>query len=673
MMRLENESVRIELDARTGGFRSIYDKGRDYEYIAAPERALLWRLMTPDADMPCKHLDGAGAEVSLDGNCASITYCVEGVEVKAALTLEGDALLAELTVTNHGPRNVEEVMFPWVRGVGPVPEGRFIWPNFWRRRYDDVFGKDFGGDHHTWNEWTQKQDARYPSHLTSAWCDYGNEEHGLGIEGRHTDFSIMDFEVHKIVEKTFDPVRRTLDFVTVHPRRIRPGETYRSSPVRISLHDGDWHAVAGAHREWLETWIQKPDRPDRFAKAMGWHFYFMKHQDGWVRNTYDDLPKMAGAALEAGCPYLLVFGWQQGGHDNHYFYRYVPNADWGGEEALKRAVAKCREMGVEIMPFYNGTLANVETPEHKDFGHRWEAKTREGHAYYAGDWARHNFDACTRNRAMLHTEIAFCEEQRAYFLETVKRIVQDYGFGNTQLDQISEKMFVDYDEDHVTTTPDRVYVDGLLALLPEVRRLVREANPEGVVISECLNEFTGQWCDSSWDWTILFPFPEPILYTLPWLMASHEIDALEYGEANRAFAYKMHLDMKIDGGDAPISKYPQFAAHVKALADLRERAADYCVFADFRDQEGVETDAPENVVVKVYVNQEQSKAGIVLAETAGKEAEATLTITWESVEGTAHVESSAAGATEEIALTTELQVKLDAHEVRVLCIDLAAE
>ena len=671
-MRLENEWVRVELDPDTGGFRSLYDNRRDYEYVAAPDRALLVRLMTPEGQIQCKHLDGAGAEIAVDGERASVAFRLGGVDAEATLTLDGDAVLAELTVTNNGALNIEEVMFPWVRGVGPAPEGRLIWPNFWRRRYDDVFGKDFGGDHHTWNECTQKQDARYPSHLTSAWCDYGNDQHGIAIEGRHKDFSIMDFEVHKIVERTVDPVRRALDFATVHPRRIKPGDTYRSSPVRISMHDGDWHAVADTHREWLETWIQKPDRPEKFAKAIGWHFYFMKHQDGWERNTYDDLPKMAEAALEAGCPYLLVFGWQQGGHDNHYFYRYVPNPDWGGEEALKQAVAQCRDMGVEIMPFFNGTLANVEMPEHKEFGHRWEARTRAGHAYYAGDWARHNFDACTRNRAMLHTEIAFCEGQRAYFLETVKRIVQDYGFGNTQLDQISEKMFVDYNEDHITTTPDRVYVDGLLALLPEVRRLVHEANPEGVVISECLNEFTGQWCDSSWDWTILLPFPEPILYTLPWLMASHEIDALEYGEANKAFAYKMHLDMKIDGGDAPISKYPKFAAHVKALAGLRERVAHYYVFADFRDQEGIEVDAPDNVLVKVYHNTAKAKAGIVIAETAGKDTETTLTTTWESVEGTAHVESNAA-AGEDIALTSELRVALDAYEIRVVCIDLAAE
>jgi len=450
---------------------------------------------------------------------------------------------------------------------------------------------------------------------------------------------------------------------------VRPDEACDLSPVRLSIHAGDWHAPASAHRDWLETWIQKPDRPARCAEAIGWHFFFMKHQDGLELNTYADLPEMARAAVAAGCPYLLVFGWQTGGHDNNYFYRYVPNDAWGGQQALDDAVRACRDMGVEVVPFFNGTLANIETPEHKEFGHRWEAKTRAGHPYYAGDWARHNADAPTPNRAMLHHEICFCEEQQAYFLDTVKRIVQDYGFGNTQLDQISEKMLVCYNEAHKHERPDRAYIDGLTHLLPETRRLVRQANPDGIMISEALNEFTGQWCDSSWDWTALLPFPEPILYTLPWLMTSHEIDALEFGEVNKAFAYKMHLDMKIDGGDAPVTRYPAFARHVKRNADLRRRLGDYYCYADFRDQEGIDVVAEETVLVKVFRNLPKKKVGIVLAETGGKATQATLKADWTVTGDTIQVESNLR-AVEDIPAKPPMAITLDPFEVRVICIDL---
>ena len=669
-MRLENDGLCIELDAHTGGFSSIYDKRAKHEYVTASDRALLFRLMTPEGDLACAHVDAAEARIVLSRDGATITYSLDGVKAVVSLRLEDNGVMARLRITNDGPRVIQEVIFPWVRGLGPVPGASVVWPNFWMRKIEDPFGKGLGGDHHTWNEWTQKLVARYPAHLASAWCRYGNDHLGLAIEGRHTDFAIMDFFVHKVVEKTREPVRRTLDVATVSPRRIMPGESCELSPVRISVHAGDWHTAADAHREWLETWIRKPDRPAKCAEAIGWHFYFMKHQDGLVLNTYADLPKMAEAALAAGCPYLLVFGWQTGGHDNNYFYRYVANEDWGGAEALRKAVRACREMGVEVIPFFNGTLANTAMPEHKEFGYRWEAMTRAGQPYYAGDWARHNFDAPTRNRAMVHHEICFCEEQRKYFIDSIRRIIQDYGFGNTQLDQISEKMLVCYNEAHRHQRPDYAFVKGLAELLSATRAVVREVNPEGVMVSECLNEFTGQWCDSSWDWSILLPFPEPILYTLPWLLTSHEVDALEFGEVNKAFVYKMHLDMKIDGGDAPITKYPAFAEHVRHNAALRKRLPDYYCYADFRDHEHIDLHAEHSVIAKVFHNRAERKVGIVVAETGGKEAGAIVSSRWPAAGKAIRTESNFGGS-ETVCAAPEISILLRPYEIRVLCIDLA--
>jgi len=669
--RLENEWVRVTLDPETGGFASLYDKKKAHEYVTAPDRTLLLRFMVPSEEQAGDYRDGSKPDIRVDGDTAILSFATEGIRAEVVLKLQEDELQANLKVSNDSERVIEEIMFPWVRGVGEVSGGVFTWPQFWRRQYKDLFGGDLGADHHTWNELTQKLTARYPGHLASAWCDYGNEEQGLSIETRQPDFSISDFFLHKVVEKDKEPMRRTLDFATVFPRRVKSGEQYESPTVKISLHDEDWHRVADRHRTWLETRVKKPPRPSRFAEAIGWHFFFMKHQDGLVKNTYADLPAMARASLEAGCGYLLLFGWQAGGHDNNYCFGYVPNEDWGGVEALKKGIEACRALGVECIPFFNGTLANMEMPEYKEYGHRWAAKTRTGHPYYAGDWARHNFDAPTRNRSMLHAELSFCAEHQQFFVDTAKRIAMEYGFGNLQLDQISEKMLVDYDETHITSTPDRVFVDGLSAILPEVYAAVRTANPEGVVVGEAINDFTGQWCDSSWDWNILLPYPDPIFYTLPWLMGSHEIDALEFGEVNKAFAYKMHLDMKIDGGDAPISKYPAFAAHVKANALLRQRTAHYCVHADFVDQQGIECAPPRAVLVKAYRNRETGTMGVVMVETEGKPAAFSLTVDRE-YRGTARLESNQKPA-RQADLSRPLRVKLNAYEVLVLCIDPAAD
>lgn len=666
-MRLENQDIAVSFDPSTGGITSLYDKRLSREYVTAPQRALLFRCMVPQEDKACVHVDGADVTFSCEQDRLRICSVCSGIDAEATFVLEGDALRAHLRLTNTGSAIIEETIFPWIRGLGVLPDASVVWPVFWERRVDDPFGKGLGGDHRTWNGWTQQKVARYPAHMASAWCEFGNESGGLGLEGRHTDFSIMDFHVAKDLDKTREPIGRTLSLATSHPRRVCPGESWTSPEVRLGLHPGDWRRTADAHREWLETWIQKPDRPPKFAEAIGWHFFFMKHQDGLELNAYADLPDMATASLEAGCPYLMVFGWQTGGHDNNYFYRYVPNEDWGGAGALRKGVQAARELGVEILPFYNGTLANIELEEHRAFGRRWEAKTREGHPYYAGDWARHNYDVPTRNRSMLHHEIAPCREHRTYFLESVKRIVQEYGFGNTQLDQISEKMLVDYNESHIETTPDRVYVDGLAELLPAVRRLIRDVNPDGVMVSECLNEFTGQWCDSSWDWNILLPFPDPILYTLPWLMASHEIDACEYGDANRAFAYKMHFDMKIDGGDAPVTKYPKFAEHIRGLAALRKRTAAYYVYGDFRARNGVTGEDDSNTPVSVFCNRRERKTALVVAECAGKET--TITLDPACAFGSMPFVDSNKTQMTNLSAKPPWSISLAPYEVIVICLD----
>jgi hypothetical protein len=666
-IKLANENLEVALDSATGGFTSIYDKRSNFEYIGAADRALLFRFIVPQGELFGGHLDAANPKISVQGQTATLHYGMDGIEAVATLQLDGAAILAHLRVTNGGPRTIEETIFPWVRGLASMPDAALVCPCMFGRKIRDPLGAGLDRDHHTWNEGAQKRVYRYPEHLASAWYDYGNTERGIALEGRHTDFSIMDFFVHKVVEKNLEPVRRTLDLATVQPRRVQPGETWTSAPVRILCHQGDWHATADAHREWLSTWVQKPQRPDQFAAAIGWHFFFMKHQDGLILNTYDDLPRMAEASLAAGCPYLLVFGWQTGGHDNNYLYRYVPNEAWGGAERLRQALQKVRQLGVEVVPFYNGTLANVEMPEHKAFGHEWEAKTRAGHPYYAGNWARQNFDAPTRNRDMLHHEICPCDKHRAYFLQTARRIVGDYGFGNLQLDQISEKMFPCYNPLHRHALPDRAFVDGLAELLPKTQAAIRQVNPSGVIIGEWINDFTAQWLDSSWAWRQT-DFPEPVLCTLPWVMMSHEIDALEFDEVNKAFAYKLHLDMKIDGGDSPITKYPKFAAHIKSLASLRRRVADHYVAADFRDEEGIKLAQGRKVMAKVFRNPATRKTGIVLAELGGEKAEVVLKTNWKPATGTIRIESSFAEMSR-LSSTDELRMDLSPYEVRVLCLD----
>lgn len=666
-MKMENELIRVECSAHTGGFLSIYDKQAGRECISVQPEPMLFRVIMPDGKRLYNHCDSENAAIIASNDASStMEYQFGAFDAEVHLALDGPAVTATMRIRNTGSLNIEEVQFPWVMGLCRLPNDQIVTPSFSRRVIRDPLGEGLDGDRRHAEQYLKKVVIRYPERMTSAWCDYGNEAYGLTIEGRHTCFSIMDFFIHKSICKSDTGIQRSLNLAASHPVQIKPGETWQSPPVRISAHQGDWHAAADAHREWVETWVKKPERPAKFAEAIGWHYFFMKHQDGFERFTYDDLPKMAQAALSAGCPYLMLFGWHSPGHDNEYMYGYHANAEWGGAARLRANLEKIRGIGVEAIPFFNGTLANIQCAEHRAFGHRWEARTREGAPYYAGDWTGFNLDAPGTTRGRIHHEICVCDEQREYFLETARRIVQEYGFHNLQLDQIAIKMMPCYNEAHNHGRPDRAYVDGLSALLPQTRSMLRQDFPEGVIIGEGANEFAGQWCDGAWTWDFLF-FPEPVLYSVPWLYTSTAVDALEYAEVNKAFAYKISLDMRIRGGEECVDQYPTFAAHVKQLAELRKRAAPYYVYSDFRDQQGIRECKAEGVIVKVFINRETGNCGIVLAELEGKEKNAMLNADIPRSGRMVSVESSVKG-NYAIPNRRRLSISLQPYEAAIVCI-----
>lgn len=671
-MFLENELLRVGLDGHTGGIVSVFDKARQRELIGTTERTRLFRLVAPSGDLLSNHIDGVNPAVCSKDCEATLKYSVEGIEAIAHLVLRGGAIEATLDIRNGSPLTIEEIHFPVVNGVDSLPDGMVTLPNLGRRHFDPL-GPGFSGDRRHAEQFMAKMAARYPERLVTAWMDYSSPEGGIAFEARHQDFQTVDFFLSKTVAKKTIPFHRSLDFMTAFPHRIKPGEGWQSPPVRMVVHQGDWHVVADEHRAWVETWITKADRPAKFAHSVGWHYLFLKHQDGAYRHTYADVPRLAESALRAGCPYILLFGWHEGGHDNHYFYRYVPNREWGGEKALAEAVNQARAIGAEVIPFFNGTLANVSMTEHKEFGQAWEARTREGAPYHAGDWSGFTVDVPSSNRARMHHEICPCEGHAPYFLETAARLVGQYGFGNIQLDQISIKMMPCFNEAHRHARPDLAYRDGIRHLLEETRALVRPGNPDGIMLAEGINEFTAQWCDGAWTWDF-FEDVEPILFSLPWLLPSTAIDAMDFAAVNRAFAHKVLFDLRIGGGDELITDYPPFADHVRSLAELKGRTVPYYADAAYRDQEGfawadqVEADA---VFARCFRDRGAGTMSVVVAEMTGVPAEARLHITW-PCDSACRVESSRGPSTAAVLMDNTLSLALAPWEVIILCLNAPA-
>jgi hypothetical protein len=684
---LENELVSISFDQH-GSIVSIQDKRLGREYLGESLGANLFRLMVPCPEWDGRHIDSCtqpnvqfkpGDGVALRITFPSLLLADEPVAVSAQVNirLDGEHIVMSLHIENNSDLFISDSIFPIVSGFDKsTKEYNLYMPFQWGgdRLMKTPFKKLGDGNHVHWNRENNKIFARYPLTLVTAWVDYSDAQGGLGFDLRNATKDIFDFGCERMILKDQswpEQNREALWMAFAFYPSLNKGEVWNSCEFILRPHRGDWHTVADAHRIWLEDNVRVPIIPQNFAESLGWHFYHMKHQDGTVVKTYEDLPKMAAASQAAGIDNIMVFGWQQGGHDNAYPFGYYTNKDWGGTERLRELLAEVQANGCRVIPFYNGTLLDQATPEFKKFGYKWAVLGRTGSWYDGYDYSRCNFDIPfgltargTTSRNMHLCDLCFpAQEPRAFVLETVRRITEAYGFKNIQLDQLAHKSYVCYDPAHGHEKPQWAFTKELESLMVKMRAQIRANDPEAVIVGEGFSDLTTQYCDAHWNWNQI-TFPEIVRYSVPWMLFSHETDALEYKAVNICFANKILLDLKIEGGDAYVTEYPEFTQHLARLAALKKKLPDTYLAGLYRDEDGIGYDRETGLLAKVYLNREKNRLGIIAANLEHKDISASIKLEHKP-QGTITVHEYAGGKSELKLKGATLDVALKPYEVRV--------
>lgn len=648
MDQLDNESMVVTFDDHAA-ITGIFDRKTGRDYIKERKLSNACRLMMPD-----KRWDGRFADTKaqkfprVERKERELSFLFsemvteDGKETKVFLkltyTLQGDEIRAAYEIDNRDEEEfVSHVMFPILTGIGrEYKDCRLIMPEqspFGNSRIEDPFA--YGdGNHKDWTRSCNRKSVRYPQLLTTAWMDYSDDCGGISLEQRSEGFAVCDFGFERVIVKDRYTKEKNIDCLQLalqsYPS-VRQGERIRSSPYVIGVHEGGWKVPARIHRNWLKDRLDFPQISERFRRSLGWHFFFMKQQDGTVYRNYDDLPEMAGAAIKAGLSHMMVFGWYQAGHDNEYPYGYYANEEWGGKEKLIEQIRQCEEAGCSVIPFFNGTLLDISTEGYRRYGYRWPVLGRTGKPYCGTEFSRANHDlsfanAClttsTRNMTLLDICIT-AGEVKDWWYETVTRIAKDYRFHNLQLDQIAHKSYVCYDRKHHHKRPDTAYTEELEELLKKIREIVKTENPDGVMVGEGMTDLTMQYCDAFWNWHQAWNHPEIIRYSIPWMNYSHEVDANEYDAVNLCFAEKIWIDLKVEGGDGIVTDYPEFCIHLKELADLKSRTGKAYLDGEYWHEDRIVRKSAEGIILRIY--QWKNEIDFVIANLTKEDRE------WEAV------------------------------------------
>ncbi len=154
-----------------------------------------------------------------------------------------------------------------------------------------------------------------------------------------------------------------------------------------------------------------------------------------VDTTFEQTETILQSMHEAGIKKAIItlVGWNLGGHDGAYPTRFPVEPALGGEECLKKLIAKALSLGYQIVTHDNCTDMYRSA---RDWDSDYTARTAEGRQRVSGVW--------TGGQAFKACPIVYTERYGAEFER-----IRELGFqGNTYVDAISTVLWRCHDPRH---------------------------------------------------------------------------------------------------------------------------------------------------------------------------------------------------------------------------------
>lgn len=600
---LENTRLRLSV-SEDGSMVDLYDKVRGIQFVTTPKQARLFELMIPDKANYSRRIDSRSqaATVRVVDQQIEVVYSSLrpaeeqirfgsglmhfpepqlGIEVQVTLRLEDDHVNATLSLTNGSDSIVSGVIFPFVGGLAQNlsgNRGQITVPSTSQRRFAQTQGPMSG-----------ERALRYPALLSSSWLnlEYGGAENkamSLALEAR-TGLEVQD-AFFALSPGPFGPGSAYTSpfeypFIAwVQYPHVAPHKQWKSSVMLLHVHQGDWHGIAGEHRDWFrDSHHLLPS--SRWRDDIGFASYLLKDEQNTILWNYGSLDELSRVAQTAGFRRVVVDGWRsQEGAGNPAPFGEIADSRLGGAPRLREAVKSAKSAGVSLIFAYHPTLLNQVGGRFPPELSSWTVHTRRGGRELRVDALMETNDY---PRAMagnpLQLEIDPSSAAQDFLVADIERLRRDYAIESLLLRGVGQQAFLSFDNQH-GLAPQSAYSRGYSALLEKTRSILSN----GLLLTEGMNDLVDSFVDGAYLWD---PSRDGriLAYSLPWQHFSRDVEALDYSGANRAFVDGMLINLLIDGGAGTVERYPRFAAHLSGLKRLKQ-AVPALGELEFRDRDG---------------------------------------------------------------------------------------
>jgi hypothetical protein len=683
---LEDSQLRVILSAQNGSLISVERKEDNASYLKSSSQSGWFRVQLPlsyweghaasSKDIPAMRLVKQTSDsVELQATALTSKAGNYKIDSRLAIRLEGDNIVCSLHLRNNSQQTIDSITFPIVGVPAAADAGEALHtPNLFQfgalrpmfSRNDiqtdqNPFDTLDQMDRRAWFSADPKitiKGLNYPMDLSTAWASYSADKQGVGLDVRTKDFQWQKFTIERRLhrdQRSRAANQQDYELAWHWYPLVQPGTSWRSAEVYIKFDHGDWHAIAKQHRDWLRTWITRPNPPREFRQSIGW----MSHN---IR-SFDEIPVWAQKGLDVGVPYFLIYGWSEIGLGGMTYDSY-PKKELGGIEALRSNLEAAKKLGSFPLAWFNGTTSVESNPEHMLMGYQWTAVDRWGAPILDGRWSL--YDSSLVNSINENDEWFQLDPStpaKAFLLDCEHRMVEDYGFSGNELDQ-AHKNYLSYREHADKTGPELAFSKGYGDFFAKAEAIVKKANPAGVLLGENPSELMNQYVDSTWIFeggALPLSTLTTLRYSWPWATVPTRSVATNLGHANEAFMMNAPLDIFDD-----LTKYPEYAAHLKRLSMLKKAALDFFYQGDFSDQDGFSlSSAQKEVMAKSYREPEGKFTAVVVINSGASAGEAVL-----------HPDASIAnrkvqhlyldGRTETENGTDEMHLSLPPYDVQIL-------
>ena len=179
------------------------------------------------------------------------------------------------------------------------------------------------------------------------WIDYGSLRGGLSLFSRQ-----WGFQPPMVMMLHLWETNKKLRMVFPQAVTIAAGAPWQSGDYWLTPHAAGWAKGIEPYRAWVGQNIKRVvPLPEHVRRGLGFRTVWLSRnypdnpQDANL--TFADLPKLAKEAKQHGLDEMVVWGPQEGFLlPLPPFYKHL-----GGDEGFVRAVAECKKLGVNLVPF----------------------------------------------------------------------------------------------------------------------------------------------------------------------------------------------------------------------------------------------------------------------------------------------------------------------------------